>query len=128
MGYHPTLVFIYTPIQPRNIDLLRVSIYPSSPAAADIGYGNIGYCPTSVSIYPPCQPEIWVWDVPPTCQYLSIRPSAADIGYGILPHVCVYLYPFPSPKYGYGIRRLHVEDGGYAPCAPPDPSETSPRQ
>ena len=49
--------------------------------------------------------------------YLS-GPTAADIGYGILHHVRVYLYPFPTTKYGYGIGRLHVKDVGYALCAP----------
>ena len=62
MGYRPTFAFIYTPIQPRNIDLLRVSIYPSSPAAADIGHEILPH----VSIY------------------LSPLP-ARNIGYGICP-------------------------------------------
>ena len=62
MGYRPTFAFIYTPIQPRNIDLLRVSIYPSSPAAADMGHEILPH----VSIY------------------LSPLP-ARNIGYGICP-------------------------------------------
>ena len=71
-----------------------LSIRPvSAPSAADIGYWNIGYCPASVSMYPPFQPEIWNMGYAP---YASV---STYIGYGILPHVRVYLYPSPTPKY-----------------------------
>ena len=133
MGYHPAFVFIYTPIQPRNIDLLRVSIYPSSRAAADIGYGNIGYCPTSVSIYPPCQPEIWdmgcasyvsvsihpplsrryrIWDIAQRpCLSIPFSnpeiwiwpPPAPPLTQAKFLHVSSYLSPFPAQNIGYGI-------------------------
>ena len=72
----------------------------------------------------PCQylsiplssPKYRIWDMSPTRQYLSTRPvsapSAADIGYGniygILPHVSIYLSPFPAPNMEYGICPLRV--------------------
>ena len=87
------------PLQRRNIDLLCVSIYPSSSAVADIGYGilphvgiylspfparNIGYgiCPVRVSIY---------------LSAFSHRYTILE--YWILPHVSIYLSPLSSPKY-----------------------------
>ena len=106
MGYDPYA---------RNMNLLRVSIYPSSPAAADIGHEILPHVSICLSPFPARNMgyEICLLRV---SIYLS-APSAADIGYGILPHVRVYLYPFPTPKFGYGIGRLHVEDVGYDPCA-----------
>ena len=94
-------VSIHLPLQPQiyigHEILPHVSKHLSLFPARNIGYG---ICPLRGSIY------------------LS-TPTAADIGYGILPHVRVYLYTFPTPKFGYGIGRLHVEDVGCAPCAPP---------
>ena len=94
-----------TPLTPKILISYYASVsihLPLQPQIYNFPARNIGYgiCPLRGSIY------------------LS-APTAADIGYRILPHVRVYLYPFPTPKFGYGIGRLHVENVGYAPCAPP---------
>ena len=108
MGYAPYA---------RNIDLLRVSIYPSSPAAADIGHEILPHVSIYLSPFPARNIGYGIRPLRGSI-YLS-TPTAADIGYGILPHVRVYLYTFPTPKFGYGIGRLHDEDVGCSPCAPP---------
>ena len=68
--------------------------------------------------------------MPPARQYLSIRPYGRRYRiWDIAPCPCLSrVHTFPTPKFGYGIGRLHVDDVGCAPCPPPDPSEISPRQ
>ena len=108
MGYRPTFVFIYTPIQPRNTDLLRVSIYPSSPVAAlSIPFPTPKYriwdlTPTRqyLSIRP-CGRRYRMWDIAPR-QYLSIPPSSQKYRIWDMPHVSIYLSPFPARNIGYG--------------------------
>ena len=110
----------------RNIDLLRVSIYPSSPAAADIGHEilrhvsiylapfparNIGYgiCPLRGSIFPirPYGRRHRIWDFAP-CPCLSIHFSNPEI----------WIWDRPPARRGCGM----------CPLRPPDPSEIAPRQ
>ena len=58
-----------------------------------------------------------IWDIAPLQRRnsdllcVSIYPSSsavADIGHGILPHVGIYLSPFPARNIGYGICPLRV--------------------
>ena len=96
---------IYTHLQPRNIDLLRVSIYPSASAGADIGNGISPHR---------------IWDMLPTRQYLSIRPFSRRYRtweYWMLPHVSIYLSPFPARNMGYGICPLRGSIHLSAPAA-----------
>ena len=86
MGYCPTSVSIYTPLPPQNIDLLRVSIYPSPSAAADIGYGILHHVSIYVSPFPARNIGYGGYGIWPRVSFYLAPHAAADVGYRILPH------------------------------------------
>ena len=47
-------------------------------------------------------PKYRMWDLTPARQCLSIPCSRRYIGCGILPHVSIYLSPFPARSIGHG--------------------------
>ena len=83
------------------ISYASVSIHPPlQPQISDMGYR-----PMSVSIYTP-SPKYRIWDMPPTRQYLSIRPFSRRYRtweYWMLPHVSMY---FPARNIGCRICPL----------------------
>ena len=109
--------------------------------------GILDFAPRRYLSIPLASPKYRIWDMPPTRQYLPIRPfsrryriwdiaplqrrnidllsvsvfpsssAVAGIGCGILPHISIYLSPFPARNIGYGICPLRVSIYLSAPSA-----------
>ena len=112
MGYAPYA---------RNIDLLRVSIYPSSPAAADIGHEILPHVSIYLSPFPARNIGYGICPLRGSI-YLS-APTAADIGqnpiiWDFAPCPCLSIH-FSNPEIWIWDRPPARRGCGMCPCAPP---------